>query len=161
MEKSPMKKIKADTVILREGESHHEMYKILSGKVALYLHYGQENEYLVGILSEQGCFGEICVLSDEPSIYTVVAYDDVLLLCITQDNFYDFIQNNPRNAIDIMKNMSHDLNIMKFNIKLLMEELKNGQTSENQKIQNIEQKLLEYRRNTIQSSPYLSMFSNH
>jgi len=42
-----------DSVILREGERKDEMYKIVSGKAAVYINYGKENEYLLGICTEQ------------------------------------------------------------------------------------------------------------
>ena len=47
-----MKKFSEDEVIIREGETYEEMYKIVSGRAALYLQYGTENEYLIGVLSD-------------------------------------------------------------------------------------------------------------
>lgn len=38
-----------DSVILREGERKDEMYKIVSGKAAVYINYGKENGYPLGI----------------------------------------------------------------------------------------------------------------
>ena len=75
------------------------MYKIISGSVAVYIRYGEKEEHLIGIYSKSKCFGETNVLSDQPNIYTVVAYDDVLLMRITRDSLEEFIRNNPRNAM--------------------------------------------------------------
>ena len=39
-----MKKFSEDEVIIREGETYEEMYKIVSGRAALYLQYGRNYE---------------------------------------------------------------------------------------------------------------------
>ena len=67
-ESSRMKKFPEDSVIIREGEVRNEMYKIVSGKVAVYINYGEKNEYLLGILSEQQCFGELGIMCKQPSV---------------------------------------------------------------------------------------------
>lgn len=122
--KSPMmREFKEDEVILRQGSTARVMYKILTGKVAVYLNYGQPDEYLVGILSQHRCFGEISILCGRPNLYSIVAIGDVLLLCITEETFSDFIQKNSQNAIDIMKNLANTLATMSFNVNLLTEEL--------------------------------------
>ena len=105
MEKAAMLKFHADDIIMKESEIYEEMYKIISGSVAVYIRYGEKEEHLIGIYSKPKCFGEPNVLSSQPSIYTAVAYDDVLLMRITKDSLEEFIRNNPRNAIDIMENM--------------------------------------------------------
>ena len=107
IENAAMVKFHADDIIIKEGEIYEEMYKIISGSVAVYLRYGEKEEHLIGIYSKSKCFGETHVLSSQPSIYTVVAYDEVLLMRITKDSLEEFVRNNPRNAIDIMRNMVH------------------------------------------------------
>ena len=74
MGKKPLMSIFRDNeVMLREGDTTEEMLKILSGKAALYLNFGKENEYFIGVLSEGKCFGEVSLLAGKPSPYTVVA----------------------------------------------------------------------------------------
>ena len=46
--KSAITVFREDEVIVREGDSCGEMFKIISGNAALYLRYGEENEYLIG-----------------------------------------------------------------------------------------------------------------
>lgn len=60
------------------------MYKIVSGRAALYLQYGTENEYLIGVLSDGKCFGEVSVLTGKPSPYSVVAISDIMVMRIGQ-----------------------------------------------------------------------------
>lgn len=111
-----------EEIILKEGEVCDEMYKILSGSVIVYLHYGEKDEHVVGVFSKGRCFGEWNVLSDQASIYTYVAYDKVLLMRITKDSLEDFIKNNPKNAIDIMQNMTQSMIMFQKNIELFLDE---------------------------------------
>lgn len=120
---SQMVRFAEDEVILKEGSTEKVLYKIIHGKALVYLNYGQENEYLVGLLSEQRCFGEFTVLCGKPNIYTVVAYSDVLLLRIEEKDFDDFIRNNSSNAIDIMRNLANTVSTLSLNINLVLEEL--------------------------------------
>ena len=41
-ESSRMEKFPEDSVIIREGEVRNEMYKIVSGKAAVYINYGEK-----------------------------------------------------------------------------------------------------------------------
>ena len=102
-----MKKFSEDEIIIREGETYEEMYKIVSGRAALYLQYGTENEYLIGVLSDGKWFGEVSVLTGKPSPYSVVAISDIMVMRIGADRLESFISQNPRNTAEIMKNMAN------------------------------------------------------
>ncbi|MBQ2697579.1 MAG: cyclic nucleotide-binding domain-containing protein, partial [Clostridia bacterium] len=78
MSKTPITRYRAGHVILRQGESKDCLFKILSGTVALYVHYGEAEEYLMGSLTAPHFFGETTILSGQPSSYTAVAHSDVL-----------------------------------------------------------------------------------
>lgn len=71
------------------------MYKIVSGRAALYLQYGTENEYLIGVLSDGKCFGEVSVLTGKPSPYSVVAISDIMVMRIGADRFESFFTKIP------------------------------------------------------------------
>ena len=116
--------VPADTVIIREGEMNAEMYKIISGRAICNINYGTDDEYLLGSLNEGKTFGEYSLLTDNPGIYTVTAYSDMLLLRISRSDFESFIQMNAANSVNIMRNMAVMMNTMKANINMLNEELK-------------------------------------
>ena len=118
-----MKKFSEDEVIIREGETYEEMYKIVSGRAALYLQYGTENEYLIGVLSDGKWFGEVSVLTGKPSPYSVVAISDIMVMRIGADRFESFISQNPRNTAEIMKNMANSIVMLKANVGMMSEEL--------------------------------------
>ncbi len=117
-------KFSADDVLLREGETNSDMYKIISGRVLCYFNYGTDEEYLLGSLNEGSSFGEYSLLTGEPGIYTVVAYSDILVLRISGNDFSKFIEMNASNSVKIMANMAKMLNVMKFNIDMLRDEFK-------------------------------------
>lgn len=140
-----MQTFHADEVIVREGEVCEAMYKILSGSVAVYVRYGEEDEHLIGIYSKSRCFGEMSVISEQSSVYTVVAYDDVLLVRITKDFLEEFIKNNPRNIIDIMRNMGQTITVMQKNIDLLLDDLNEKQDLNKRRTQELCDKIRQYR----------------
>ena len=116
-------KIPADTIILREGEKNDDMYKIISGRAICNINNGMDDEYMIGSLSEGKTFGEYSILTDNPGIYTVTSYSDMLLLRISRSDFEDFIQMNAANSVNIMRNMAAMLNTMRVNINMLNDEL--------------------------------------
>ena len=133
---SKMVRFTEDQVILQQGSTEKVLYKIIHGKAIVYLNYGQEDEYIVGILSEQRCFGEFTILCGKPSIYS-----DVLLLRIPEEDFDDFIRNNSANAIGIMRNLANTLVTLSFNINLILEELEQGKKIEPEKYKDITRKI--------------------
>lgn len=143
MKQSAMLRFREDEIILRQGGLEREMYKIISGKAAVYFNFGKPDEYLVGILSEQRCFGELSLLCSKPSIYTVVAFGDVLVLRITEENFSEFIKQNPKNAIDIMKNLANTIATLSMNLNMLTEDLTAVVSAKNEagKLEDITQRI--------------------
>ena len=145
---SRMQNFAEDSIILKEGELRNEMYKIVSGKVAVYLNYGKENEYLLGILGEQQCFGELGILCRQPSMYTVVAVYDTLVMRIGMDEFGEFLQNNNKNAIDIIRTLAWSMSNLKGNLDLVLEELANSKTG-TLDVDEIREKMREYTASSI------------
>ncbi len=150
--KSRMQKFPEDSIILREGELRNEMYKIVSGKVAVYINYGKENEYLLGILGEQQCFGELGILCRQPSMYTVVAVYDVLAMRISLDEFSGFLKKNTKNAINIIRNLSWCMMNLKGNLDLVLDELANLNETEAQTVHMIREKMQQYTMQNMQNT---------
>ncbi|MCR4807167.1 MAG: Crp/Fnr family transcriptional regulator [Lachnospiraceae bacterium] len=116
-------KFARDSVIIKEGEANPDMYKIVQGNAELYTGYGTDEERLLGIIGPHACFGEFGMLIQVPSIYTVVAYSDVYAMKVTAGEIGDFVQQNHKNIIDIMKNMARTMMIMQKQINLMSGEL--------------------------------------
>ena len=114
------------SVVLREGEINPEMFKIIKGNAEVYVGYGTKHETLIGIIGPQACFGEFGLLLHKPAIYTVVAFSDILAMRITEGEMGDFVQENHKNIIDIMRNMASIMMTMSLQINLLLEEIEAG-----------------------------------
>ena len=123
MKQSKFFRAQADKVILKEGSRSDYVYKIVSGRAVCYINYGTDDEYLLGSIKEGSTFGEYSLLTGKPSIYTVVAFTDMLLMRIERGEFSKFIGLNAGNAVTIMKNMADMMNVMKVNIDMMNEEL--------------------------------------
>ncbi len=119
-------KFPRESIILGEGDTNTDMYKIIKGHVELYTGYGTGHEVLLGIIGQQSCFGEFGLLLHQPAIYTAIAFDDVFALRITEGEIGDFVQENHRNIIEIMRNMSRMMLKMQQQIEMLSEDLENG-----------------------------------
>ena len=117
-------KVPEGTVIMREGEANMDMYKIISGNVELYRGYETKDEAIIGIKSKDDYFGEMGLLTGgKPSIYTVVAYSDVLLLRITEKDIDDFILNNHVDVLRIMQGMANSMYNIKFSMDMIMDDM--------------------------------------
>lgn len=120
----------ADEVIIREGEVNLEMYKIIQGKVVICTGYGTDKEVVIRIIGEQSCFGEYGLLIEKPSIYTVVAYTDVYVMRVAEGDMGEFVMENHRNIIDIMRNMANTMNVMRMHIDMLTKDIEEGRKPE-------------------------------
>ncbi len=126
MEKSGLfRYMTADEVIVRQGDKEKALYKVIHGQVIVYLNYGKSDEHVVGVISKDGCFGELSILCGSPQPYTVVAYGDGMLMRVAEENFDSFIQNNIQNVKAIMRNLGNALIRSNKNLELLLDDIKN------------------------------------
>ena len=132
------------TAILTEGELNLDMYKIIDGHAEVYMGYGTEQETLIGIIGPQACFSEFGLLLQKPAIYTVIAYSEILLLRITADELGDFVTQNQKNIIDIMRNMAHTMMTMRTQIDLLLNDLTEGRKLNEKEIHDLEKSISTY-----------------
>ncbi len=119
------------TLILKEGETNLDMYKILSGHVEMYTGYGTDKEVLIGVLGPGTCFGEFGILTGKPAIYTIIAYSKLRIYRITQELMQDFMRDNQDSILQIMKNMAGNMMRMQHQINQLCEELAEVSEPEN------------------------------
>lgn len=141
---SAMQAFHADEIIMREGKRCDAMYKILSGSVVIYMRYGEKDEHIVGVYSKSRCFGEMNVFSEQPCIYTAVAYDDVLLMKITKDSVERFVVNYPRNAVDMMRSMAQSFHVMQKNVELLLDDIYEKDHTNRKRTKELRDKIMQY-----------------
>lgn len=132
------------SIILQEGEVNLDMYKIIKGHAELYTGYGTDQEVLLGIIGPQSVFGEFGLLLRKPAIYTVVAYSDVYALRVTEGDMGDFVQENHKYIIDIMRNMANMMMVMQTQINMLTSELKDGKEPDPELCKQISRNIRKY-----------------
>ncbi len=152
---SKMVRFPEGSVILKEGEVNAEMYKIIKGHAEVYTGYGTPLEHLLGIIGEQSCFGEFGLLLKKPSIYTVIAYSDILALRITEGEMGDFVRENHKNIIDIMRNMANSMMTMRIQIDLLLQEISAGKTMDDNDIKDAMRRATQTMRQYAVRCPFL------
>ena len=114
-----LKRYEENDIILREGDTDTNLYKVLSGNVEVYSGFGTDRENILGILSEGDYFGEMGLLTGAPAIYTVIAYNNPLVLSVEKDDLLSYVKLNYSDLIAIMENMARSMLNMKKNIDLL------------------------------------------
>jgi len=87
-----------DERIITEGEMGDCLYLVLEGSVRVLA-----GEQEVACLGEKQCFGEMAILDSEPRSASVDACEDVFLLKITQDDFYEMMAERSDIAQGIIK----------------------------------------------------------
>ena len=84
------------------------------------------------------------MLSEEPCTYTVIAYDEVLLMRITKEYLEEFIQMNPKNVLDIMRSMGRSMIVMQKNIDLLLDDINAKADSKKENNARLQEKIRHY-----------------
>lgn len=94
-------------VIFKQGDFANCMYDILSGKVAVYANYGEENEKQLTVLDADAFFGEMGMLEGYPRSATAIAVEDnTELEMIVGSEFAEYFGQNPKRVMEVMQHMS-------------------------------------------------------
>ena len=152
-----------DAIVIQEGSTNAEMYRIVSGNAAIYFDYGKETEYLIGVLTKGRCFGEIGFLTGKPSPFSVVAVTDLILLGINANTFESFVSKEPKYAISIMENLANIVFAMSANVNMLKEEMLKAvsDVTDEHRVNMINKSLMKYRVSGLQGSPYYSELTSY
>lgn len=101
---------KRKQVVCREGEPGDCMYYIRWGSVGVYTDYGTPAQKQLAELRTENYFGELCVLDGAPRSATVVALENnTRLNRIAEEDFKEFLTQNPDKVYQILKNLCHKL----------------------------------------------------
>ena len=99
-------KFEKGEIIFSEGEFEQWMFKINSGKVAIYSNYGKVGQKLLNELTEGDLFGEMGVIEDSVRSATAVAVTNCVVKPIRADDIDSFISENPNDALMLMQVIS-------------------------------------------------------
>jgi len=102
-EKSRYFRLNIGDVIIREGESDGRFFILISGKVDVFKSYGTRKQRLLRTLPPLSYFGEMALFNDLIRSATVVAREDIKILCLGKLNLYKEIEKYPQLAIDLLQ----------------------------------------------------------
>jgi CRP/FNR family transcriptional regulator, cyclic AMP receptor protein len=85
----------AGDVILREGDPGSEMMIVTSGKVSVSQRTAN-GEVTLAQLGEKAVIGEVSVITGIPRTGTVVALDDVSVVCFSAETIHSIIESSPK-----------------------------------------------------------------
>ena len=122
--------VPAGTILFQEGEVNMDMYKIIFGNVEMYTGYGTDKESILGIVGRGRFIGEMGLLAQKPSPYTVVAYKDVTLIRIQMGDIDAYIEHNHHDALELMKQMAETTYKLKYSMDLLIDDIIAGKAGQ-------------------------------
>ena len=118
-----MTKYNKGGIIVHQGDTGDILYRVMQGTVSLYIDYGTENEYLLGVCGVGKCFGAYNCYSGRPSSYSAVADEDAVVMEVPKDELHSYLALNPKNAEEILAGMSKQITLAMKHVEMLNEEL--------------------------------------
>ena len=89
-------------VIMRTGEYDDLFYVVVQGNVQFAVEDASGQELIVDDVGRGGFFGELSMLTGGPRLARVKAVDAVTTLALERGEFFDFLQQHPHAAIDVL-----------------------------------------------------------
>jgi uncharacterized membrane protein len=89
-------------IIFRQGDPPLAMYVIRSGKIAISVWTGENEEVILSVLHEGDFFGELSLLDNSQRTATAKAVGQVELIEISRDDFFKLLRLKPDVGISIM-----------------------------------------------------------
>ncbi len=103
-------KYRKGQIVFWQGDPGDCLYYIRWGSVAVIANYGEKNEEKLAELRTGDYFGEMGLLDHAARTATVVCLDhDTVLNRISEDEFEEFLRENPARIMDILQRLSHKL----------------------------------------------------
>jgi CRP-like cAMP-binding protein len=90
-------------VIVKEGERDGRFFILISGKVDIIKSYGTRKQRLLRTLPPHSYFGEMALIDGLIRSATVVAKEDIKILCLGKLNLYKEIEKYPQLAMDLLQ----------------------------------------------------------
>ncbi len=111
--------IKKGEDIVTEGHVMNGIYCLRSGKCKLSKLNTNGKSQIVKYLRQGNILGQRSVLSEEPSGLTITALEDMQVCFIPKTKILEAINANPSFSLQLMKNISHQLNEANISISMM------------------------------------------
>jgi CRP/FNR family transcriptional regulator/CRP/FNR family cyclic AMP-dependent transcriptional regulator len=104
-----VRRVPADTMILRADEEGDSLFVILSGRVSVSMHSEEGREVILSILTDGDFFGEISLLDGKPRSATVIATEPTDLLTLRRPDFLACLEKHPQIATHLLSTLAFRL----------------------------------------------------
>jgi len=111
--------IKKGENIVTEGHVMNGIYCLKNGKCKLSKLNTNGKSQIVKFLRQGNILGQRSVLSEEPSGLTITALEDMQVCFIPKTRIMEAIKDNPTFSLQLMKNISHQLNEANESISMM------------------------------------------
>jgi len=111
--------IKKGENIVTEGHVMNGIYCLKNGKCKLSKLNTNGKSQIVKFLRQGNILGQRSVLSEEPSGLTITALEDMQVCFIPKTKIMEAISKNPSFSLQLMKNISHQLNEANESISMM------------------------------------------
>lgn len=103
------RKLKAGTILFREGDPGDAMFIILSGRVAILKRVMDKVEKTLGILGSGEYFGEMSLLLKADRTATARVIEDAELVEVTRETFKQVLQDHYEIGVNLLIQLAHRL----------------------------------------------------
>ena len=100
-----------NSIILFENDPGDALFVVLAGEVKVVLAGEDGREVILSILKEGDFFGEMALIDDRPRSANVVATADSILLILRREDFQACLEENPRIAFGLLRELSRRLRL--------------------------------------------------
>lgn len=101
-----LRRFKQGEVIVREGESGTSFFVILEGNARIVVSSSTGEEATVAHLGPGDCIGEFAVLDGLPRSATALATAATSAICVTREDFRDWLKERPEAALALLEELS-------------------------------------------------------
>jgi len=99
-------------IIIREGELGGLFYVVTAGTVQVTIANADGEHIVLQEIDAGGFFGELSMLTSEPRSAQVRALDEVTVLALERQEFFEFLNKKPGAAIDVLIELGGRLHTM-------------------------------------------------
>jgi CRP/FNR family transcriptional regulator, cyclic AMP receptor protein len=104
----PVVSVPTNEYFFHEHDQADSMFVLEVGKVAV-LKSWRGQEYLLKILKEGDCFGEMAVMDLSPRSASIRAVEDCAAICVSAANLYKLYEQDPKQFALIQMNMGREV----------------------------------------------------
>lgn len=97
------KKVTKNSIIFFENDAAVSYFQILEGTVKMSYTNEDGKDLTVGIFNEGNSFGEPPLFIGQPYPATAIAQTDCVILKLSKNNFFSFLEENPEMQFKILK----------------------------------------------------------